>query len=207
MMKSFFEILKIFLPALTTGLFGFFTAKYSYSKNVPLEKMEIAYNRIYYPLYNLLKDVKYKNLSQEEKEQLYSKISNCLKKYNKYADRTTIRSYKILHEKYSDKLFENFCNNVDNRCSFLRRKLGYLEPSIFEVYIYLSRNEKRTLNIIILSCFAYISTIFITITNKTIQQFFIIICAISLVLLIYELICKFIAFIFDKIRQLLSHIQ
>ena len=46
-MKSFFEILKIFLPALTTGLFGFITAKYSYSKNVPVEKMEIAYNRIY----------------------------------------------------------------------------------------------------------------------------------------------------------------
>lgn len=204
-MKILLEIINILLPAAVTGIFTFWTTKYAYSKDVPLQKMEIAYNRIYYPLYNLLQNIKYKNLTQEEKEQLYSQISNYLKKYNKYADRTTMRLFKVLCIKDSNELFENFCNNIYDRCSFLRRKLGYLEPNILKIYTYLPRNEKLTLNIILLFTFTYISATLIGVTNGVFQQFFIVLCFISFIFLIYELICKFITFIFDKIRQNLSH--
>lgn len=43
-MKILLEIIKILLPAAVTGIFTFWTTKYAYSKDVPLQKMEIAYN-------------------------------------------------------------------------------------------------------------------------------------------------------------------
>ena len=53
-MESFIEILKIILPTLITGIFTFVVTKYNYNKNVPLDNMKIAYNRIYYPLYKII---------------------------------------------------------------------------------------------------------------------------------------------------------
>lgn len=53
-MKSFIEILKTILPAIVTGIFTFIVTKYNYTKNIPLDKMETAYDKIYYPIYNLL---------------------------------------------------------------------------------------------------------------------------------------------------------
>ena len=53
-MKSFIEILKTILPAIITGVFTFFVTKYNYNKNVPLDKMEIAYDKIYYPVYKMI---------------------------------------------------------------------------------------------------------------------------------------------------------
>ena len=54
-MKSFIEILKTILPAIVTGIFTFIVTKYNYTKNIPLDKMETAYDKIYYPIYNLLR--------------------------------------------------------------------------------------------------------------------------------------------------------
>ena len=51
-MKSFIEILKTILPAIVTGIFTFIVTKYNYTKNIPLDKMETAYDKIYYPIYN-----------------------------------------------------------------------------------------------------------------------------------------------------------
>lgn len=45
------ELLKVVLPVVITGLFTFFVTKYTYSKNIPLDKLEITYNRVYYPIY------------------------------------------------------------------------------------------------------------------------------------------------------------
>ena len=83
--------------------------------------------------------------------------------------------------------------------------MNYLEPNILKIYTYLPRNEKLTLNIILLFTFTYVSATLIGVTNGVFQHFFIVLCFISFIFLIYELICKFITFIFDKIRQNLSH--
>lgn len=50
-METLFEILKVILPAVITSLFTFFITKYTYNNNRPLDKIEMAYNRIYYPIY------------------------------------------------------------------------------------------------------------------------------------------------------------
>ena len=48
------EILKEVVPVIITGIFTFLITKYTYNKNIPLDKLEITYNRIYYPVYQLL---------------------------------------------------------------------------------------------------------------------------------------------------------
>lgn len=53
-MEKFMEIINTILPALITGVFTFIVTKYNYNKNVPLDKMEISYNRIYYPIYKII---------------------------------------------------------------------------------------------------------------------------------------------------------
>ena len=53
-MESFIEVLKVILPALITGIFTFIVTKYNYNRNVPLDNMKIAYNRIYYPIYRVI---------------------------------------------------------------------------------------------------------------------------------------------------------
>lgn len=206
-MNIFLEMMKILLPAVITGTFTFFTTKYSYSKDVPLEKMEISYNRIYYPLYQFLQNINYKNLNQEEKEQLYSRISSYLSKYNKYADKSTLILFKLLSERNSNEIYKKLCDNICDRCSFLRRKLGYLEPNFLKIYTCLPKSEKRTLNIVLLVTFTYIFATLISVTNGKLQQFFIVLCGTSFVLLIYELVWKFVIFIFEKIKQLFSRIH
>lgn len=57
-MELLIEILKIILPAIITGIFSFFVARYNYGKNVPLDKMEIAYDKIYFPIYKMTKFLK-----------------------------------------------------------------------------------------------------------------------------------------------------
>lgn len=57
-MEILFEVLKVILPAIIAGLFTFFVTKYTYNSNRPLDKMEVAYSRIYYPLYKIVSDKK-----------------------------------------------------------------------------------------------------------------------------------------------------
>ena len=49
--ELFIEFVKIILPVLITGIFTFLITKYTYHKNIPLDKLEISYNRIYYPIF------------------------------------------------------------------------------------------------------------------------------------------------------------
>ena len=47
-MEIILNLFKVILPAITTGLFTFFITKYTYNRNRPIDKIEIAYDRIYY---------------------------------------------------------------------------------------------------------------------------------------------------------------
>ena len=51
MLMEMLEKLDSLIAVLATGLITFFITKYKYHKNIPLDKLEIAYNRIYYPIY------------------------------------------------------------------------------------------------------------------------------------------------------------
>ena len=89
-MKTFLEIIKVISPACITGVVTFMVTKYNYYKNIPLDKLEITYNRVYYPIYHMVK------YEKAELTRLIEKCEVTLKKYNKYVDRTTIVAFEYL---------------------------------------------------------------------------------------------------------------
>lgn len=136
-MKSFIEILKIILPTLITGIVTFIVTKYNYNKNVPLDNMKIAYNRIYYPLYKII------NNNKEDLDDVINNISTYINDYNiKYIDRSTHKSYIILKDNPNKYNYNNFKNNIYDKNSYLRRRLGYLEPNFIQSVMYLSKDDK-----------------------------------------------------------------
>ena len=141
-MGIFIEIMKIVLPTIVGGIFTFLITKYTYNKNVPLDKLEIAYNRIYCPLYQLL----YGKKLEEAKFDI-TKISFYLQKYNKYVDRTTLKAFDLFCKCKDEETLLNFKNNIYNKNTYLRRRLGYLEPGIWQMYAYSPKSEKSTIRI------------------------------------------------------------
>lgn len=158
-MNTFMDILKELLPVIGTGLFTFLITKYSYHKNVPLDKMEITYSRLYYPIYRLTQDNK--NTSE-----VIVESEKYLKKYGKYADRSTVTAFVFLYDNQDDKnAYANYRNNIFNICIRLRRRLGYLEPSLLNMYTYSAPKDKSLLNILFEVMFMYISLMLFSVSS------------------------------------------
>lgn len=199
-MDTLFEILKSILPAIITGIITFIITKYTYNNNRPLDKLEIAYNRIYYPLYKLIR-----NENMKEIDVIIDKAKYYLNKYDKYVDRSTLKTFHSLckcnTEAKKKEAYQNFKDNIYNRNSYLRRRIGYLEPSLLQIYTYMSKAEKSTFRILVelifIEIFAFISDFF---TGK-IQSVLLYIATIILIIMIIELICKFAMFLYYKIRK------
>lgn len=197
-MKVLFDIFINIIPTIITGICTFFVTKYTYNKNKPLEKLEVSYNRIYYPLYRLI------NEKDNNIDIIIEKTKIYIKKYDKYVDRSTLRAFNSLCQcKKNGKrevAYQNFKNNIYNRSLYLRRSLGYLEPSFWQIYTYSSKEEKSTFRILM-----EISCLYICLAIGTMAQevrYFFVICSIILfIVLILEIICKFISFLYYKIRK------
>lgn len=156
-MEILYEIIKILLPCLGTFLITYYTCR----KNVPLQKYEIAYNRIYYPICCLIRN-------KEKPETIIEKSEFYIKKYDKYVDRSTVIAYKNLKEalKYGSAKKEqtNFENNIYKIDSTLRKSLGYLEINLLSRYEYFTSIEKSVMRIgveTIILCFIPLIAIFI----------------------------------------------
>lgn len=162
-METFFEIIKILLPCIGTGIFTFFITYYNCRKSVPLQKYEIAYNRIYYPICCLLRN-------KENIETIIEKSEFYIKKYDKYVDRSTVIAFRTLNEAKmhgkAKKEIESFENNIFNINSKLRRNLGYLETNLLTRYKYLSSLEKRGFRIFIELIALYFTGIIIQIATN-----------------------------------------
>ena len=199
-MEKLFEILKEILPVIITGIFTFLVTKYTYNNDRPLDKLEITYNRIYYPLYKLIKDADINDIST-----IIDKTKNYINKYDKYVDKSTIKAFNSLCQCNTDtkkkEAFQIFKDNIYNRNSYLRRRLGYLEPSILQLYTYSSNSEKSTIRILIEMCVLYISTIFISITKGKIQVLCLSLSITFLVIFIIECICKVIMCLYYKLKK------
>lgn len=204
-MGTLFEILKIVLPAIITGLFTFLITKYTYNKNRPLDKLEIAYNRIYYPLYILVKGKIIKKENINDINTIIEKSKLYFEKYNKYADRSTLIAFEILEKSntFAKKkhAFQNFKSNIYNKNYYLRRKLGYLEPNFLQVYTYSSDSEKSTFRILIEFLAAYLFLFAGSITHGKLQLISIAVFSLFIVFIIIECICKFVSFIYYKIKK------
>lgn len=203
-MEIAFEMLKVILPVIITGLFTFFIASYKYNRNIPLDKMEISYNRVYYPLYKIITD---KNLG-ENVDDVINRGKIYLIKYNKYVDVSTKRLFDRLYncrkEAEKKNIFQCFKNNIYSRNSYLRRRLGYLEPNFIQSYTYSVPAEKSLIRIFIDLSVIYISifTCGISINRfNLIYKFSIAIFSISILWIIGELIWCLLRFLYYRIRK------
>lgn len=203
-METLFEILKVILPAVITSLFTFFITRYTYNNNRPLDKLEIAYNRIYYPIYKIISD---KNIDKNINE-VIKRSKSYFTKYEKYADLSTKRLFEALcncnKEAKKKSIYQSFKDNIYNRNSYLRRRLGYLEPGFIQLYRYSTPVSKSLFRITIWLCMLYISLIVCSITMNISNVIFtasVVIFTISLILIIGELLWCFLRFLYYKIRK------
>ncbi len=193
------EILKEILPAIITGICTFFITRYSYNKNVPLDKMEIAYNRIYYPIYKIIYG-KYKD-NINDLDTTIRKIKPYLDKYNKYADISTIKLFDLLCKNKDKNSYINFVNNICNKNTYLRRKLGYLEPNVIQIYTYANKTEKFMIRLLLEIIILYCSVIVYTFKNGIIKEVSLTIAVIDVIFVIFEYILYIFYIVKIKIKD------
>jgi len=203
-METLFEILKVILPAVITSLFTFFITKYTYNNNRPLDKIEIAYNRIYYPIYKIISD---KNITNDINE-VIKRCKLYFTRYEKYADISTKKLFKELcncnKETKKKSIYHSFKDNIYNRNSYLRRRLGYLEPGFIQLYKYSTPTSKSLFRIFMELSVTYISLISCVVSMNKFNIIFnisISIFAILVLLIIVELIWCLLRFLYYKIRK------
>lgn len=173
-MKIFFEILKTILPPGITAICTFLITKYSHNKNVPLDKMEVAYTKIYQPIYRMVFGRKFKDIKNKTNNinRLISEISIILSKNNEYADRSTINTFRSFLKYKNKETFDIFVRNISNEYLFIRRKLGYLEPNIFPDFKYLLKTEKAFIRIMLELVVLYIFIVLYSWTNPSYEASF-----------------------------------
>lgn len=193
------EKLNPLIASLISGFISFFIAKYTYHRNVPLDKLEAAYNRVYYPLYNIIK------MDNLDAETAIEKITPYMQKYRKYVDRATIIAFNDLCRCETNAkrkaAYENLKNNILDRNSRLRRRLGYLEPNIIQLYKCFSASEKSTFRIFVEIFFLYIAIMFGVVTQDNARRFFSLLAVILLIVSLGEVIKKIGTYVYYKIRK------
>lgn len=180
------DILTDLMPliiALVTSFITFYITKYTITKTVPLEKMEIAYNRIYYLLFRLVGGKKYK---QVDHNKLLELSNNILKRYEKYLSLST-KSCLLRYVKNSNRKFDHksyyidYYNNIISFNAKLRARLGYPQASIFERFKSLPYSDKFLNSIGIEVIFFYIFAMIYLILQAPIVLVLIIIVSLLLI--------------------------
>lgn len=188
------EIIKILFPA----ILGFISSWMLNNKQLPNKNLEIAYNRIYYPLYILIQN----NISNENID--YVQIKNIIEakiaKYQKYFNPTTIRVYKQFKKSIEDNYnikntYSLLKENIYTQNTYLRKTLGYLTPNFFQIYYHSSKKDKFTLRIIMYIVLIYVTTFSYSILYRKFGK---IIINIGLFIII--------TFVIDTIIHILSYI-
>lgn len=202
MIKNIYEILKIILPAIIAGLFTFFITKYTYSKNKPLDKLEIAYNRVYYPISRIIENV------YPDKDKIIEKCKIYFLKYDKYIDDSTKKSFKSLcactNKTEMKNLFLEFEFCIWEKCLYLRRKLGYLNSNALQSYKYSTPIERSYFRIIIelfIGCISMIVCIIFVNVYDIIFTISTIILSTFWLLAICEIVFCFLRKLYYKIKK------
>lgn len=195
MSATLLKILNMVIPAVIGGFFSFLVTSYSYKKNTPTDKMEIAYNRVYYPISKLIKE--------GGRQKVEDEAGFYLDKYDKYADRTTVRIYKELKkspESEKDAEYKRLVVNINSRCENLRRRLGYLDASFPRLWIEAPKPLKSTMRLLIYVCVIYILASIMEFTGEKTDETLSALVFIVGMVFVGELIYKIIFFFIRKIR-------
>ncbi len=132
------------VAAIITGIFTYLITRYTCHKNLPVDKLEITYNRVYYPIYCLIR-------SGDSTERVIEKCKIYFNKYAKYVDKSTLRAFDYLKDSTGskkEKAYSNFKSNIYTFDTKLRRRLGYMESNVFTMYTYSSESDRRMLRLV-----------------------------------------------------------
>lgn len=171
------------VSAIIASVGTFFITKYTYHKNIPLDKLEISYNRIYYPIYCLLRNNK-------DVLHIVEKSEEYLQKYNKYVDKSTSLAFDFLKRNIEDKdAYNTYKSNIFEMNRKLRRRLGYLEPDAWTIYTYSSLRERFVLRAVceLLSVYVFI-TMGVAISHELIRTVLLALSIIGVLILIVDII-------------------
>lgn len=158
--RDFFDLIIALAPVCISGLITFCVSKYNSIKNIPLDKYEIAYDRVYYPIYCLIKNTKNTNSQVIEKSEIY------LNKYEKYIDRSTMAAFKyVKNNSDKERAYNNFTDNIFSMNRMLRKKLGYLGPDFFRLFNYIAPAEKLKVVVAFEILVIYFSLVFSIVFN------------------------------------------
>lgn len=204
---SLTEILKIVIeidgvvPAIITGIITFLITKYTYHKNIPLDKLENAYNRVYYPIYCLIKE-------NDGIDEVVEKCEVYFNKYAKYADVSTLKAFKYLKDSLGsenkNKAYSNFKNNIYAFDVKLRRRLGYLESNIFITYKYCSPSDKKLMRVFIEIMGTYLPVLIMGyVRNEMLVAILTGIFAVSFIVLIVEVLFVIAKYVLKVIKKVL----
>lgn len=148
--KEIIEYAAELFPVVLTGIITFIITKYTCSRNIPLEKMEIAYNRFYYPLYN---ELRFLTAKKADHSKIIKKIEKMILKNDKYITPITKRIYLEYKKAYDNNntifikiAFINFKKDIIKYNTKLRSRLGYLQSDIFDIYRSSPKEEQILLN-------------------------------------------------------------
>ncbi len=193
MVEVVFNIVSESAIAIITGITTFLITRYTCNRNRPLDKLEIAYNRFYYPVLKMMKD-------KEMPEKVF--IETCdyyIKKYDKYVDGATIRAFNDYKNTKSVNACKKFKDNIYENKVILRKKLGYLESGIYTNYKYASVTDKRTLKLMLAFMLLYIvNVIYHSVNISIIKDNAPYLMASMLIVVIYQLISMVISLIYNK---------
>ncbi|MCM1440617.1 MAG: hypothetical protein NC131_15680 [Roseburia sp.] len=196
--NNILDILKAIVPAIITSITAFLVAKYTYNKSTPLDKLEYAYNEVYYPIYKFIRD-------KNNYNNVYA-TRNALKiyfdAYEKYLDMSTIKAFNELYNcktKTDEKsAYRNFTDNIYSMNTYLRKRLGYLEPNIFQLYKYSPNKDKVVLNGVLVFIGAQIFTIGSTIFTGQLQIYCIYLMILCYGIALLLALIRFVIFLVDK---------
>lgn len=199
-MEKLIDILEPILPsvitaivtAIGTGLCTFLVTVYKYNKNIPLDKLEIAYNRVYYPINRAISEVK----NRDDIDCFIKKIEIYFVKYKRYINDSTLYLFGDLCNKETKtekrSAYNNFIENINDQCKYLRKRLGYLTSTTRQIFKYKDWYSKVENGLIIGSAIMAVLVIICACLNKELIIYNIFmtilsigVCAIVIGLIIY----------------------
>lgn len=133
----------------------------------PNEKLELSYNRIYYPLYKLIIENQTKDNADIDYYKVRDSLEYRLRRYGKYANITTIKAFvqfsNAINESDSKtykKLYKSMITeNILNQSAKMRKILGYPEATTWQYYKYSTKRAKFQFRIVM-----YIFVIYFLVT-------------------------------------------
>lgn len=170
--------------------------------NLPKEKLEIAYDRFYYPVHKIISEDETKDINS-----IMKRIEHYFVQNDKYIDPTTKRLLKFWNKSKStgekEDLYKSLQCNIRDINIYLRKKLGYLNPSVDMMYKTGEPNVKRGLRIWVVFCFMTSSLNMATIfqENSTQYNIFMYIFTFLLLIFLYQIVKFFVKNISYKIKK------